>query len=73
MLFASTYDQLNPKLIFEAASWNRCELSRKPGSFSFANPIAESASWKYVVRALAKATFLPATFPRAYTIPCTVR
>jgi len=44
-----------------------------PGSFSCANPITESASWKSVLRWWTKATFLPLTLPRAKTIPCTVR
>ena len=36
-----------------------------PGSFSWPNPITESASWKYVLRAWTKATFLPSALPRA--------
>ena len=35
------------------------------GSFRRKNPIALSASWKYVERARTKATFLPRTVPRA--------
>ena len=46
MLLASTYDQLKPKLIFEAACWKLVGPLVKPGSFSSAKPIAESASWK---------------------------
>ena len=35
------------------------------GSFSRNRPMALSASWKYVVRALTNATFLWCTVPRA--------
>ena len=45
-LLASTYAQLNPKLMLKAACWNCCGLVTKPGSFSSEKPIALSASWK---------------------------
>ena len=46
MWFASTYAQLKPKLIFEAACWKRWGLVTNAGSLSSESPIAESDSWK---------------------------
>src|SRR3954451_9516232 len=74
MCLESMYDQLNAKFIFEAACLNDAGPFRmKPGSFMREKKSPESASWKYVLRALTNATFLPPTVPRAMTIPCTVR
>src|SRR5438132_13837493 len=74
MCWESMYDQLKAKFIFDAARLNDAGPSRiNLGSLMREKKSPESASWKYVLRALMKATFLPPTVPRAKTIPCTVR